>query len=1077
MKLKWILPLFVSSVAVFAENVLFDRTGTLRFGEHKLEFVVFTPKWRGYRQGGPERRFFHPVELNQERAKIELRLPDCPPGISLGELAKLDERNWRYSFRASFDSETPLRSGVLDLQLPADEWRGRTIVAGGREILLPVKPDAEKKPRLFSGYCKDLRLTDRTGTWALSGGLQILIQDNRCYKNGSTFEIRISLVRETEKPFPAGATIRLRRETPESTPLDLSAAMNMSLRDDVPNDGKGGWTDQGPDNDLRMLKPGTRLFNGVRFTVGEGEKSCIMLRGRRRPDFPAKAETEIAGNVRGRRLYLLHSLAWQSGGAELGTVTVTYRDGSSDRFDLRNGRDAGNWWQPSDVPNGDVVWTGENRSSFVGLYRSQFPLQQKPLARIAFESAGNAIWGIVAASVSDFAAPRIASVPHYVVPGKEWKVLNFIKDPVAGGALDFSFRMDAPAGKYGPVVVRNGRFEFRDRPGVPARFYGTNICSQAPFVSKEWADRLADRLARHGFNAVRIHHHDSLIADPHDSTKLNPERMEQLDYFISALARRGIYWQTDLFVSRRIPAGELKGIDRRLTDFDVYKALFFLRDDVFENFRVAAANFLNHVNPYTKFAVKDDPALISLGLVNEDNIFPKHQCNDACRKLYRKAFEAELAKSGRVFPAGAERNLAYEEFLTRLYNRRYAQMKEFVRGLGCEKPLSDQNMGVGPKLAQMRMMYDFVENHHYYNHPEFAGKAWELPVLSQNASAISRFAESPARLFPSRLLGKPFMVTEYDTGRPNPFRAEAAVLFGAYGALQRWDGLFQFAYTHGTEKYQYGRRTDGFFDLATDPVKLCSHALGAALFFDGGFDSMPGPEFRFAVEEKKQIPFEELFPAEYERFGLLGPVGGFAASGNGVKGELLSSSRPVLRKRLAVLAPDGTFRSAGGALELTPARGTLRAVTPKVEAFVLPAGSRGSGKFLRVENRKGHGVFGAFSLDGKPLAESGRVLLMHLTDSAASRMRFSAKDCRKMESWGVPPFLAARGEADIELNVDPEEKYRLFAVDMAGKRLNEIPLVRKGGSLAAKLNVFQPSGAVFSYELIKQEHSGNILRK
>ena len=358
MKLKWILPLLVSSVAVFAENVLFDRTGTLRFGEHKLEFVVFTPKWRGYRQGGPERRFFHPVELNQERAKIELRLPDCPPGISLGELAKLDEQNWRYSFRASFDSETPLRSGVLDLQLPADEWRGRSIVAGGREILLPVKPDAEKKPRLFSGYCKDLRLTDRTGSWVLSGGLQILIQDNRCYKNGSTFEIRISLVRETEKPFPAGAAIRLRRETPESTSLDLSAAMNMSLRDDVPNDGKGGWTDQGPDNDLRMLKPGTRLFNGVRFTVGEGEKSCIMLRGRRRPDFPAKAETEIAGNVRGRRLYLLHSLAWQSGGAELGSVTVSYRDGSFDRFDLRNGRDAGNWWQPSDVPNGDVVWTG-----------------------------------------------------------------------------------------------------------------------------------------------------------------------------------------------------------------------------------------------------------------------------------------------------------------------------------------------------------------------------------------------------------------------------------------------------------------------------------------------------------------------------------------------------------------------------------------------------------------------------------------------------------------------------------------------------------------------------------------------
>ena len=74
-----------------------------------------------------------------------------------------------------------------------------------------------------------------------------------------------------------------------------------------------------------------------------------------------------------------------------------------------------------------------------------------------------------------------------------------------------------------------------------------------------------------------------------------------------------------------------------------------------------------------------------------------------------------------------------------------------------------------------------------------------------------------------------------------------------------------------------------------------------------------------------------------------------------------------------------------------------------------------------------------------------------------------------MESWGVPPFLAARGEADIELNVDPEEKYRLFAVDMAGKRLNEIPLVRKNDGLGAILKVFQPSGAVFAYELQKIE--------
>ena len=67
----------------------------------------------------------------------------------------------------------------------------------------------------------------------------------------------------------------------------------------------------------------------------------------------------------------------------------------------------------------------------------------------------------------------------------------------------------------------------------------------------------------------------------------------------------------------------------------------------------------------------------------------------------------------------------------------------------------------------------------------------------------------------------------------------------------------------------------------------------------------------------------------------------------------------------------------------------------------------------------------------------------------------------------VSCLIAARGEAEIMLNPEPGTQYRLFAVNTAGKRLNEIPLVRKNGSLSAALKVFQPSGAVFAYELQK----------
>ena len=67
--------------------------------------------------------------------------------------------------------------------------------------------------------------------------------------------------------------------------------------------------------------------------------------------------------------------------------------------------------------------------------------------------------------------------------------------------------MDAPAGKHGRVVVRDGHFEFEKLPGVKQRFYGVNLVFGACYMSEAETEELADRIARMGYNTVRIHHH------------------------------------------------------------------------------------------------------------------------------------------------------------------------------------------------------------------------------------------------------------------------------------------------------------------------------------------------------------------------------------------------------------------------------------------------------------------------------------------------------------------------------------------------------------------------------------------
>ncbi|MPN34352.1 hypothetical protein SDC9_181845 [bioreactor metagenome] len=141
-------------------------------------------------------------------------------------------------------------------------------------------------------------------------------------------------------------------------------------------------------------------------------------------------------------------------------------------------------------------------------------------------------------------------------------------------------------------------------------------------------------------------------------------------------------------------------------------------------------------------------------------------------------------------------------------------------------------------------------------------------------------------------------------------------------------------------------------------------------------------------------------------------------------------------------------------------------VSAGCEAFVLPEKLAAEGEFLKVENRIGRGVFAIMSVDGRPLAEASRLLLLHLTDSQRNKVKFSGEAMTQLESWGELPHLARRGEAEIMLKTPGN--YKLYPVDTAGKRLTEIPLTRDGNSLRFPAKVFTPDGPVFAYELVRQ---------
>lgn len=355
----------------------------------------------------------------------------------------------------------------------------------------------------------------------------------------------------------------------------------------------------------------------------------------------------------------------------------------------------------------------------------------------------------------------------------------------------------------------------------------------------------------------------------------------------------------------------------------------------------------------------------------------------------------------------------------------------------------------------------------------------------------------------SRIFNKPMMITEFDYAAPNVNRAEGAVVMGSYAALQDWDALFQFAYAHNNFNVtDASRGPSGHFDLSTDVVKALSQKIGLALFLDGGLEPLP-ELFAIALTGGEGLDFTRGYSSQVPRLGLVARIGTVILPGGKIDPARMPENLTALLNpgfnfpsetgnipvfdasegNLTLLqdlqakgllpkqsfdAKQRIFRANGGRVELNAGEQTFRAVTPRCEALILPAGKSGKGSFLEVSNQVGRAVFSAISLDRRPLAESGRTLLLHLTDTQASKTKYHSAAMTQLDAWGTPPYLAARGEAEIVLHVAPGGAYRLYALDVSGKRLGETALRREGDVIRFPARVFTDAGAVLAYELVRE---------
>lgn len=144
----------------------------------------------------------------------------------------------------------------------------------------------------------------------------------------------INIEGKKEEKIPKNLTYKM---------IDISKFVNRSFKDEKEDDGKGGWTDQGPDCDLRNFPVDKDVFisDGVPFKI-EKPNSCIVLSSRFRPESKLPEKVEIPVNDKFEYLFFLQSSAWTSK-AHHASYIINYQDGSKYEIKLIGGVNLRDW--------------------------------------------------------------------------------------------------------------------------------------------------------------------------------------------------------------------------------------------------------------------------------------------------------------------------------------------------------------------------------------------------------------------------------------------------------------------------------------------------------------------------------------------------------------------------------------------------------------------------------------------------------------------------------------------------------------------------------------------------------------
>ena len=199
--------------------------------------------------------------------------------------------------------------------------------------------------------------------------------------------------------------------------------------------------------------------------------------------------------------------------------------------------------------------------------------------------------------------------------------------------------------------------------------------------------------------------------------------------------------------------------------------------------------------------------------------------------LERRNIHTPKVADSRTLPPGGRQD--WIRFLWETERKHWTGMRRFLKEeLGVKVPI----VGTIVATSTPNLMADFdvVDSHAYWQHPQFPGKSWDMDNWFVKNISMVDYPDGNAvtPLAFQRVAGKPHMVSEYNHPAPNTHAGEGPLFVAAFGALQDWDAIFLYTYSH-EEKDTKAGCISGFFNIGQHPTIMANVPVASLLFRRG----------------------------------------------------------------------------------------------------------------------------------------------------------------------------------------------------------------------------------------------------